>query len=150
MNTVKDLSGKTLIVAITHDHTRIWALAQNGHEPSLTIQRPSDEAEHRHVREAQHNRGHSAEFGEDEYFSAICAAVATAPEFLLIGHAKGKANSAERFRNYLTHGHPTIAHRLAGFRNENLPHMTNGDVLNLGQRWFAVQHGITADVPRNT
>jgi hypothetical protein len=136
---VHDLSDRLVAVAITQNDAKLWLTGLDPDAVFKKIEAPDAKDRYMHVREAQHHRGHDNEHSDHSYYEEIAQAVAKAPHILLLGHGKGKANSVNKFVEYLQEKHPQIASKVAGTIDINLQAMTDREILSMSRNWF-VQH----------
>lgn len=139
--TSMELLNKTVVVVVTHDHSRIWTTkSAKGSAPLvIDIQIPQ---RHLHVREAQHHGGHETSQYDAPYFGHIAEVLEPVSEILLIGHGQGKANSAQQLFNYLEKYHPHLSKKVIGLLDENIPALTEQQILEKARHWFSQRFGV--------
>ena len=130
------LSDRLVVVAITQHDARVWLSGIDSDTSPTKIEAPDPKARQHHVREAQHHGGHDVEHSGAAYFEDIANSVANAKQILLVGHGKGKADSAAEFRQYLERKHPQTASKVSGSLEGNLPAMSEPEILALARDWF--------------
>ncbi len=136
-----ELENKIVVAVIMHDETRIWSThAAKGSEPDkIHIQVPQ---RHLHVREAQHHGGHGTSQYDAPYFDEIATALNPCAEILLIGHGKGKGNSVMMFLTHIEKHHPELTKKVIGIVDENLPALTEQQILESARDWFSQRFGM--------
>ena len=133
---IEQIRNRAVIVAITHDETRVWLLNDDSHHPLCRILR--DEPEHVHVRQAQAHHGHASEIGEVEYFHEVANILECASTVVLLGHGTGKANAADRFAHHVYEHHKLVARKIAITSNVNISAMGDADIVTKARRdWKA-------------
>lgn len=133
---IEQIRNRAVIVAITHDETRVWLLNDDSHHPLCRILR--DEPEHVHVRQAQAHHGHASEIGEVEYFHEVANILECASTVVLLGHGTGKANAADRFAHHVNEHHKLVARKIAITSNVNISAMGDADIVTKARRdWKA-------------
>ena len=135
-----ELANRIAVAVITHDHARIWTTqSAKGAEPlNVDIQVPT---KHLHVREAQHHGGHATSQYDAPYFEHLAELLDPVAELLLIGHGEGKSNSALQFLNHLETHRPELAKKVIGALNENIPALTEQQLLEKARHWFSQRFG---------
>ena len=136
-----ELANRIAVAVITHDHARIWTTqVAKGSEPlRINIQVPT---RHLHVREAQHHGGHGTSQYDAPYFEHLAEVLSPVSELLIIGHGKSKGNSALQFLQYLESQHPNIAKKVIGVLDENIPALTEQQLLEKARHWFSQRFGV--------
>lgn len=136
-----ELENKIVVAVIMHDETRIWSThAPKGSIPEkIHIQVAQ---RHLHVREAQHHGGHNTSQYDASYFDEIANALQSSAEILLIGHGKGKGNSVMNFLSHIEKHHPDVAKKVIGIIDENLPALTEQQILESARSWFSQRFGM--------
>ena len=124
------------IVAITRDEARVWNAGMEKGSAPQRLHAPSDQGQHHHVRQAQHNRGHDTDHNNRRFYESIAQAVADTNEILIIGHGKGKADHILRFTQFLERKHPATAAKVVGAMDSNLNAMTEAQILSAAREWF--------------
>jgi hypothetical protein len=133
---VEQIRNRAVIVAITHDETRVWLLNDDSQHPVCRISR--EEPEHVHVRQAQSHHGHASEIGEVDYFHEVANLLENASTVVLLGHGTGKANAADRFEHHVNEHHKLVAKKIAVTSNVNIPAMGDADIVSRARRdWKA-------------
>jgi hypothetical protein len=77
---------------------------------------------------------------DDVYYDSIAEAVSGAKEVLVVGHGKGKASHMLRLVQYWERKHPTIARKVVGSIDSDLPSMTENQILAVSREWFDHYH----------
>ena len=135
-----DLENKIVVAVIMHDETRIWSThAAKGSDPAKIHIEVAQR--HLHVREAQHHGGHGTSQYDVPYFESITEALKPAAEILIIGHGKGKANSAMQLISHCETHAPDVARKIVGLIDENLPALTEQQILESARDWFSQRFG---------
>lgn len=133
---VDQIRNRAVIVAITHDETRVWLLNDESQHPVCRITR--DEHDHVHVRQAQAHHGHASEIGEVDYFHEVADILENVSTIVLLGHGTGKANAADRFEQHVKEHHKLVAMKIAVSSNVNIPAMGDADIVSRARRdWKA-------------
>jgi len=133
---IEQIRNRAVIVAVTHDETRLWLLNDDSHHPLCRVTR--DEHEHIHVRQAQAHHGHASEIGEVEYFHEVAEVLGNVSTIVLLGHGTGKANAADRFAQHVKEHHKMVAMKIAVSSNVNIPAMGDADIVTRARRdWKA-------------
>lgn len=133
---MSDISNKFVVIALTQNEARVWATGlEKGAHPEK-IFAPADKASHHHVRQTQHQGGHSGDPAEKGFFDVIAKQVESASEILLIGHGEGKANAMVRFVQYVERHSPAVAKKIVGAMDENLNAMSENQILSAARTWF--------------
>ena len=130
------LSDRLVVVAITQHQARVWLSGIDLESIPTKIDAPDPKARHHHVREAQHHGGHDVDHSDASYFEEIAKSVASAKQILIVGHGKGKADSAAEFMQHLKRKHPETASKVSGSLEANLPAMSEPEILGLARHWF--------------
>lgn len=128
------LAGQALIVAITHDHAKIWLLHDGTSEVRLRVNRSGEGTNYKVIEES--HRAHSQEVGVPQYFATLMKAVEDASNIYIIGHGKGKANASEEFIHFVeTHDKP-LAEKITSLGSLSLTRMSDGEIFKEAQhRW---------------
>jgi stalled ribosome rescue protein Dom34 len=133
---VDQIRNRAVIVAITHDETRVWLLNDESQHPVCRITRV--EYDHIHVRQGQAHHGHASEIGELEYFHQVAEILENVSTVILLGHGTGKANAADRFEQHVKEHHKLVAMKIAVSSNVNIPAMGDADIVSRARRdWKA-------------
>lgn len=128
------------MIALTQDEARIWATGLEKNSIPEKIYAPADKGSHHHVRQTQHQGGHSGDPKEWGYFDVIAEDVKEAGEILLIGHGEGKANAVLRFVQFMERNRPEIAKKIVGAVDTNLNALTENELLATARGWFESFH----------
>jgi hypothetical protein len=136
---VHDLSDRLVAVSITQNEAKVWLTGLDPDSLPKKIDAPDAKDRYMHVREMQHHRGHDSEHSDHSYYEEIAQALVKAPQILLLGHGKGKANSVAKFIRFLQDKHPQTAAKVAGTMDINLQALTDPEILAMSRNWF-VQH----------
>ena len=136
-----ELVNRIAVVVVTHDHAKIWTTqSAKGAEPlEVDIQIPT---KHLHVREAQHHGGHATSQYDAPYFEHLAEVLYPVAELLLIGHGEGKSNSASQFLSHIQTHQPDLARKVIGLLNENIPALTDQQLLEKARNWFSQWFGV--------
>ena len=135
-----DIRNKFVMIALTRNEARIWATGLEKNQKPERIFAPSDKGSHHHVRQTQHQGGHSADPADWGYFDVIADSVKEANEILLIGHGEGKANAMLRFTQFMERNRPEVAKKIFGAIDTNLYSMTENELLATARNWFDQFH----------
>ena len=133
---MSDIKDKFVMIALTQDEARIWATGLSKNTMPERIFAPSDKRSHHHVRQTQHQGGHSGDPKERGYFDVIAKNVQDASEILLIGHGEGKANAMLRFIQFIERDSPEVAKKVIGAVDSNLNAMTENELIATAREWF--------------
>lgn len=137
-------SERFVVVVITQDETRIWtSKLEHGAKPSIVKDRDPF-TRHKHVRMAQHHRGHDVDKFTDEYFEAISDGLNEAGEVLLITHGQGKGSAVPAFTDYLGKKDPLLAKKVADVLDVDITGLTEPQLLALAREWWEKKYGIHA------
>lgn len=137
---MSDIANKFVVVALTQDEARIWATGlEKGAKPEKVFA-PDEKSSHHHVRQMQHNQGHSSDPVEKGYFDVLGKHLSGASEILLLGHGEGKANAMLRFVQYMERHNPLVAKRIVGAVDADLNSLTENQVLSKARDWFDWYH----------
>lgn len=137
---MSDIKNKFVMIAITQDEARIWAAGLDKNSIPEKIYAPADKGSHHHVRQTQHQGGHSGDPKELGYFDVIAENVKDAAEILLIGHGEGKANAMLRFTQFIERNNPQVAKKIIGAADTNLNALTENEILAIARNWFDTYH----------
>ena len=133
---IEQIRNRAVIVAITHDETRVWLLNDDSKDPIFRIKREQHLSVH--VRQAQAHHGHASGVGEMDYFHEIAEILELASTVVLLGHGTGKANAADRFEHHVREHHKLVALKIAVSSNINIPAMGDADIASRARRdWKA-------------
>jgi hypothetical protein len=133
---IEQIRNRAVIVAITHDETRVWLLNDDSRDPIFRLNRQQHHSVH--VRQAQAHHGHASEVGEMDYFHEIAEILELASTVVLLGHGTGKANAADRFEHHVREHHKLVALKIAVSSNVNIPAMGDADIVSRARReWKA-------------
>ena len=108
---LRKIADRSLVAALTRDHTRIWLLNEDAVDPVCVVER-HDRAS-KHVRAAQEHHGHASEIAEVPYFNELASVLSVASNVVLVGHGTGKANAVNRFINHLDVHKEALRNRIA-------------------------------------
>jgi hypothetical protein len=125
-----------MIVVVDHHAAHVYQ--------DLGGSRPADEHKvqpydpfhfHHHLihRKEAHYRGERVP-EEDSFYDEIAKDITPANEIVLIGHATGKSNAAEFFKEYLKTHHPDISRRVIATENADLSAVTEPEIEALAKR----------------
>jgi len=137
---MSEFKGKFALVVLTQNEARIWDAGLDKNLIPDRIFAPDAKASHHHVRQTQHQGGHSADPKEWGFFDVIAEAVKPASEILLISHGEGKANAALRFIQFMERNNPEIAKKIIGATDADLSALTENQLLSLARDWFERFH----------
>lgn len=136
-----ELENKIVVAVIMHDETRLWSThAQEGSAPDKIHIEVAQR--HLHVREVHHHGGHDTSAYDAPYFDEIANALKPCAEILLIGHGKGKGNSVLTFLSHIEKHHPDVEKKVIGIIDENLPALTEQQILESARDWFSQRFGM--------
>lgn len=136
--TLRLLADRSLVAAITHDHTRVWLLNEDKDEPVVDVNR--ERPEHRHVGPAQAQHGHGDETAEVPYFAEIASVLNVASNVVLVGHGTGKANAMLGFMEYIREHNPSLFRRIAATGTANVPSMTGAQIIHDARKKWRQAH----------
>ena len=136
-----ELENKIAVAVITHDHTRIWT-TQSGKGGAPLVVEIETPTKHLHVREAQHHGGHATSQYDFPYFEELAEILKPVAELLLIGHGDGKSNSSLNFLKHIEEHHPELARKVIGVLDENIPALTDQQILEKARHWFSQRFGV--------
>jgi hypothetical protein len=131
-----------VVVAVTQNETRVWNAGLDSNSKPEKIHAPEHEARHHHQRQASNHLSHAHGSHDDVYYDSIADAVSGAKEVLIVGHGKGKASHMLRLVQYLERKHPSIAQKVVGSIDSDLPSMTENQILALSRQWFDHHHDL--------
>jgi hypothetical protein len=125
-----------MIVVIDHHAAHVYR--------DLGGSRPADQRKvqpydpynfHHHLihRKEAHYRGERVP-EEDSFYEEVAKDITAANEIVLIGHATGKSNAAEFFKEYLKTHHPDISRRVIATENADLSAVTEPEIEALAKR----------------
>lgn len=139
MNTIHDqsIAGHALVAAITHNHTRLWLLNDDGTEPVLEVLRDDEKNHHGHIKAGQSSHMHENELGEVAYFEYLADVLNQASSLVLLGHGKGKGNAMERFVAHIQKHRSAVFGRVVGTGVINLPHLSDGEIISAARSWWS-------------
>lgn len=129
-----------VVVAITQNEARVWTAGLDKNSKPETVKAPDHEGRHHHQRQARHHLSHEHGSHDDVYYDAITKAVEGAQEVLVVGHGKGKASHMLRLVQYWERKHPTVARKVVGSIDSDLPAMTENQILAASREWFDHYH----------
>lgn len=139
MNMIHDqsIAGHAIVAAITHNHTRLWLLNDEGSEPVLEVLRDDEKMRHDHIKAGQSSHMHQNELGEIAYFEYLAEVLNQASSLVLLGHGKGKGNAMERFVAHIEKHRSSVFGRIVGTGVINLPHLSDGEVIAAARSWWS-------------
>ena len=137
---MSDIKNKFVMIALTQDEARIWAAGLDKDSLPEKIYAPADKGSHHHVRQTQHQGGHSGDPKEWGYFDVIAESVKEASGILLIGHGEGKANAVLRFTQFVERNNPEVAKKVIGAVDINLNALTENELLSIARNWYESYH----------
>jgi hypothetical protein len=129
------IRGKCVVAVVTRDHADVWHVEAGATIPLFHLDRQSSIDNHRHVRPAQENHGHSSVEGLREFFESIANALSEASEIFLVGHGVGKADTALEFAAYAQKSHPKVAAAVSETHREDVSRLTPGQIIALARKW---------------
>jgi hypothetical protein len=129
------LANRSLVAAVTHDHTRIWLLNDGAEEPVCVVRRPTPDI--RHVRAAQSNHGHASEISEVPYFNELASVMSVASNVVLVGHGVGKANAVNRFLDHLEKHRESLLDRVAATGQANIAALSGPEIVREARKKWA-------------
>lgn len=132
---MSDIQNKFVVITLTQEDARIWATGLEKGTIPEKIFAPADKASHHHVRQTQHQGGHSGDPAEFGFFDVIANSVENASEILLIGHGAAKANAMLRFIQFVERHNPAVAKKIVGAIDSDLNAMTENQILALARNW---------------
>lgn len=137
---MSDIKNKFVVIAITTNDARIWATGlEKGGSPDR-ISAPEDKSSHHHVRQTQHQGGHSGDPADFGFFDVIAEHVKDSAEILLVGHGSGKANAVLRFIQFVERNNSEVAKKIVGAIDSNLNAMSENEILASAREWFENFH----------
>lgn len=134
-----ELSKRLVAVAITQTYAKLWLTGLDPDAQSRKIVTAEPHARHHSGRVGLAtiaDQGHDPEYPSAVFYEEIAQAIAKAPQILLLGHGKGKANTMAKFVQYLEEKHPQLASKVVGSVNINLQAMTDPEILAKSREWF--------------
>jgi len=137
-----ELSKQLAAIAITQTYAKLWLTGLEPGAQHMKVVTSEPHERHHPGRVAMGSiadQGHDPEFPSHVFYEEIAQAIAKAPQILLLGHGKGKANTVSKFVNFLEEKHPQTAGKVAGTININLQAMTDPEILAMSRDWYA-QH----------
>lgn len=137
---MSELKNKLVMIALTQDEARIWAAGLDKNSIPEKIYAPAEKGSHHHVRQTQHQGGHSGDPKEWGYFDVLAKEVSAATEILLIGHGEGKANAMLRFVQFIERNNPQVARKVIGAVDTNLNALSENELLAITRNWFESYH----------
>lgn len=135
---IRTLADRSLVAAITHDHTRVWLLNEDNDVPVVEVSRETPDI--RHVRSAQEHHGHASDSTEVPYFAEIAAVLGVASNVVLVGHGTGKANAMNNFMEYLKDHNSPLFRRIAATGTANVSAMTGSQIIHDARRKWRQAH----------
>lgn len=128
------LADQALIVAITHDHAKIWLLHDGTSEVKLRVNRSGEGTNYKMVEES--HRAQSQEVGIPQYFTTLMKAVEDASNIYIVGHGKGKANASEEFVHFVEAHDRPLSEKMISLGSLSLTRMSDGEIFKEAQlRW---------------
>lgn len=137
-----ELSKQLAAVAITQTYAKLWLTGLDPDAQHKKIVTPEPHERHHSGRVGLGtitDQGNDPEYPGHAFYEEIAQAVAKAPQILLLGHGKGKANTVSKFVHYLEEKHPQMAGKVVGTININLQALTDPEILAKSRDWYA-QH----------
>jgi len=134
-----ELSKRLAAVAITQTYAKLWLTGLDPDAQSKKIVTAEPHERHHPGRVGLAtiaDQGHDPEYPSAVFYEEIAQAIAKAPQILLLGHGKGKANTMAKFVQYLEGKHPQLASKVVGSVNINLQAMTDPEILAKSREWF--------------
>jgi len=129
-----------VVVAVTQNEARVWTAGLDSNAKPEKVHAPEHEGRHHHQRQARNHLSHAHGSHDDVYYDSIADAVSGAKEVLIVGHGKGKASHMLRLVQYWERKHPSIARKVVGSIDSDLPSMTENQILALSREWFDHYH----------
>lgn len=126
---------KFVLITLTQNGALIWEHGLNKGALPEKISAPADKASHHHVRQTQHQGGHSGDPADFGFFDVIAKRLDSASEILLISHGHGKANTAFRFKDFLADHNPDIAKKIVGTIDLDLSSTSENQILSTARTW---------------
>jgi hypothetical protein len=131
---VNQLADQALVVAITHDHAKIWLLHDGTSEVKLRVNRSGEGTNYKMVEES--HRAQSQEIGVPQYFTTLMKAVEDASSIYIVGHGKGKANASEEFVRFVESHDRPLSEKMTSLGSLSLTRMSDGEIFKEAQhRW---------------
>jgi hypothetical protein len=124
--------------------TFFHAVAQIDHHAAKVLQFDADEFQLRKVTAHRHDTGQhgSAVRSEHEFFAEVCESLEGVTWVLIAG---GHAAQTD-FRRYVDKHRPALLARIAGW--ETIDHPTEGQLVALARKYFAVHDRVAAPADR--
>ena len=128
------LANQALVVAITHDHAKIWLLHDGTSEVKLRVNRSGEGSTYDVIEES--HRAHSQEVGVPQYFATLMSAIEDASTIYILGHGKGKANASEEFIRFVEAHDRPLSEKIISLGTLSLTRMSDGEIFKEAQhRW---------------
>jgi|HubBroStandDraft_2_1064218.scaffolds.fasta_scaffold127657_2 hypothetical protein len=125
-----------MIVVIDHHAAHVYRDLGGSRPADEQTVRPYDPYNfHHHLihRKEAHYRGERVP-EEDSFYEEVAKDITPASEIVLIGHATGKSNAAEFFKEYLKTHHPDISRRVIATESADLSAVTEPEIEALAKR----------------
>jgi hypothetical protein len=136
---LRKIADRSLVAALTRDHTRIWLLNEDAVDPVCVVER-HDRAS-KHVRAAQEHHGHASEIAEVPYFNELASVLSVASNVVLVGHGTGKANAVNRFINHLDVHKEALRNRIAATGVADVTALSGAQIIQEARRkWSQANH----------
>ena len=129
------MPGTFTVLAITREEARVWKTGVKPGSQPEKIFAPSEEV-HKHVRSAQHHKGHDTDHSNDKYYEAIANSVKDAGEILIIGHGTGKASASLKLVQNWERHHSELAKKIVDALDSDLQSLTEPQILALAREWI--------------
>lgn len=131
---VHQLADQALVVAITHDHAKIWLLHDGTSEVKLRVNRSGEGTNYKVIEES--HRAQSDEVGIPQFFTTLMKAIEDASSVYIVGHGKGKANASEEFIRFVELHDKPLAEKITSLGSLSLTRMSDGEIFKEAQhRW---------------
>lgn len=135
---LRKIADRSLVAAITHDHSRVWLLNEDYEEPVVVVTR--DKPEVRHVRAGQEHHGHATSLAEVPYFAELASVLSVGSNVVLVGHGTGKANAMNRFVEYIADHNAALHQRIAATGTANIVAMTGSQIIQDARKKWRQAH----------
>lgn len=142
-----ELSKRLVAVAITQTYAKLWLTGLGPDAQFKEIVTPEPHPRHHPGRVGLAtiaDQGNDPDYPNPVFYEEIAQAIAKAPQILLLGHGKGKANTMAKFVQFLENKHPQLAPKVVGMLNINLQALTEPEILALSRDWYTkhIESGI--------
>lgn len=142
-----ELSKRLAAVVITQTYAKLWTSGLQPGAESKKIVTPEPHERHTPGRVGLATivqQGHDAEYPNPTFYEEIAKELTKAPQILLLGHGKGKANTMDKFVHYLEGAHPQLAKKVIGKLDVNLQALTDPEILAMSRNWYTkhIESGI--------